>query len=405
MLETLVSLMGAENVPPVPARRDTSGLANPEPWLREILTGGVRSDAGIAVNEHTALNYSSVLACVRVLSETLGSMPCITYRAVDQSREKASGHYAYRLLHDEPNPEHTPATFFETQMNQCARWGNSYAWIEWNNAGRPKALWPLNPAHMTVRRVKRRLVYDYQDPDGEMTGKYLAEDILHVRTIGDDMVGWSPIRLARESIGTGMAAAKFGAKLFANGAKIGGILQVPGKLKDKPQFTADFNKAYGSAENAQKTLVVDDGAKFIATSIPPDDAQFLETRKFQRTEIASIYRVPPHMIGDLERATFSNIEHQSLMFLSYTMLPWIKRFEQEITKKLLGGGYFAKFQVLELLRGDMKTRFESYGIGIKDGWLCQNEVRAWEELPPIPGGDVYRMQMQMVPLVGGQEGV
>jgi HK97 family phage portal protein len=181
---------------------------------------------------------------------------------------------------------------------------------------------------------------------------------------------------------------------------------VPGRLKDRQKFTEEFNKAYGSVENAHKTLVIDDGAKWVATTIPPDDAQFLETRKFQRSEIAAIYRVPPHLIGDLERATFSNIEHQSLEFIQYSMLPWMTRFEQEFNRKLLGDGYFCRFLVAALLRGDMKSRYEAYNTGLRAGFLNQDEVRELEEMNPIPGGDVYRVQAQMVPLTqldGGEQ--
>jgi HK97 family phage portal protein len=398
MIETLVSLMGRENIPPVPQRR-SSEVANMAPWLADSLPSAW---SGIAVNEVTALNYSAVLACIRVLSETLGCLPVHIYRSLERGREKATGHYAWKLLHEEPNPNMPPCVFWENLMGDANRWGNAFAFIDWNNAGRPRALWPLYASHMAVKRKDRQVFYEYRDPSSTFSGLHPAEDILHFRTIGDDLTGWSPIRLAREAIGTGMAASKFGAKLFANGAKVGGILQVPGKLKDKAQFNADFNKAYGSVENAQKTLVIDDGAKFLPTSIPPDDAQFLETRKFQRSEIASIYRVPPHLIGDLERATFSNIEHQSLEFVQYSMLPWITRFEQELNRKLLGGGYFCRFLIAALLRGDQKSRYEAYRTGILSGFLSQDDIREMEEMNPIPGGDVYRMQMQMVPLTGGQ---
>lgn len=398
MIETLFSLAGRENVmPEVRSSEFVSGLSAPAEWLWDAL-GAVKTDAGVAVNETVALNYATVFACIRVLSETLASMPLIVYRQLERGREKAPEHYAYRLLKEEPNPEISASTFIETLMQWVNRWGNAYALIEWNRAGRARALWPLAPQWMRVQRVNGRLVYSYEDRSSQWFGVYPAEDIIHIRTLGDDLVGWSPIRLARQAIGAGMAAAQFGAKLFANGAKIGGILQVPGRLKDRQRFIDEFNKAYASAENAHKTLVIDDGAKWVATTIPPDDAQFLETRKFQRSEIAAIYRVPPHLIGDLERATFSNIEHQSLEFIQYSMLPWMTRFEQEFNRKLLGEGYFCKFLVAALLRGDMKSRYEAYNTGLRAGFLCQNEVRELEEMNPVPGGDVYRVQAQMVPL-------
>ncbi len=400
MIETLFSLAGRDNILSRPHERgqDASGLASPEPWLVDALTLG-RTDAGIPVNENAALNYAAVYACIRVLSETLASLPLIVYRELPGGgRERAVEHYAYQLLKDEPNPEMSAATFIETMMQWVNRFGNAYAAIDWNRAGRARALWPLHPAWMRVERRNGRVIYSYEDRSSPWSRSYAPADIIHVRTLGDDLVGWSPIRLARESIGAGVAAARFAAKLFSNGARIGGILQVPGKLKDRQKFTEEFNKAYASSENAHRTLVVDDGAKWISTSVPPDDAQFLETRKFQRSEIAAIYRVPPHLIGDLERATFSNIEHQSQEFIQYSMLPWMTRFEQEFDRKLLGKGFFCKFLVANLLRGDMKSRYEAYNTALRGGWLNQNEVRELEEMNPIPGGDRYRVQAQMVPL-------
>ncbi len=399
-IETLISLMGEENIPPVPARRSqASGLANPEPWLVDALTFGQKTSSGQAVSEDSALNYTAVLACIRVLSETLASLPMHVYRRLEpEGKERARGHYAYALLHDEPNPAMSAYTFKDVMMANAARWGNAYAWIDWTGAGRPRAFWPLRPDRMKVSFVNRRLVYEYDCPRRQFSGKYLAEDIIHIRTLGDDLVGYSPIRLAREAIGLGMGAAQYGGKLFANGARIGGVLQVPGRLKDKRQFEADFNAKFAAAENAHKTLVIDDGAKFVATTFPPDDAQFLETRKFSRGEVASIYRVPPHLIGDLERATNSNIEHQSLEFIKFTMLPWIVNWEQEFNRKVLGGGFHCEFLLDALERADIQSRYAAYNTGIMSGMLNQDECRAREGMNPIPGGNVHRMQMQMVPL-------
>jgi HK97 family phage portal protein len=283
-------------------------------------------------------------------------------------------------------------------MANAARWGNAYAWIDWTKAGRPRAFWPLRPDRMKVSFVNRRLVYEYNCPLKAFSGKYLADDIIHIRTLGDELVGYSPIRLAREAIGIGMAAAQYGGKLFANGARIGGVLQVPGRLKDKAQFEGDFNRKFAAAENAHKTLVIDDGAKFVATTFPPDDAQFLETRKFSRGEICSIYRVPPHLAGDLERATNSNIEHQSLEFIKFSMLPWIVNWEQEFNRKTLGGGFHCEFLLDALERADIQSRYTAYNTGIMAGMLNQDECRAREGMNPIAGGNVHRMQMQMVPL-------
>lgn len=347
------------------------------------------------------MNYAAVHACVKVLAETLACLPLHVYHRMDRGRERAHGHYAYRLLRIEPNPDMSSYTWREVMMNNAARWGNAYSLIDWNQAGRPRAIWPLRPEFMTVERVAGRVAYRYERTGDPWRGRWAKDEILHIRTLGDDLVGYSPIRLARESIGTGMAASQFGARLFSNGARVGGILQVPGRLKDRAKFEADFNAKHESVQNAHRTLVIDDGSKWVSTSFPPDDAQFLETRKHQRGEIASIYRIPPHMVGDLDKATKANIEQQAIEFVQFTMLPWITNWEQEITRKLLAGDYYAEFLTDVLLRGDFLSRIQGYNIGLRDGVYSINECREKENMNPIPGGDEHRVQAQMISVKQG----
>lgn len=395
---TLLRWMGA----PVETRSETSGLAQPETWMMEALTGGAPSAAGVHVSETSALNYAAVHACVKVLAETLACLPLHVYARLDRGRERAHGHYAYQLLRNEPNPDMSSYTWREIMMNNAARWGNAYAYIEWNNAGRPRAIWPLRPEFMRVERVNGRIAYRYERSRDQLAGRYAASDILHIRTLGDDLVGYSPIRLAREAIGTGIAASQFGAKLFSNGARVGGILQVPGRLKDRARFEAEFNAKHESTQNAHRTLVIDDGSKWISTSFPPDDAQFLETRKFQRGEIAAVYRIPPHMVGDLDKATKANIEQQAMEFVQFTMLPWITNWEQELNRKLLGGTYYCEFLTNYLMRGDFESRMNAYATGTRIGMFSINEAREMENLNPIPGGDEHRVQAQMISVQDGK---
>jgi HK97 family phage portal protein len=387
-----------------PAERAEQSLATatPDSWPWDALTGGGRTSAGVGVSETTALNYSAVLACVKVLAETLACLPLHVYQRLDRGREKAHGHYAYRLLRMEPNPEMSSYTWREIMMNNAARWGNAYSLIDWTVGGRPRAIWPLRPEFMTVERVAGKVVYRYRRSGDRWSGPWAPDEVLHIRTLGDELVGYSPIRLARESIGTGIAASQFGAKLFSNGARVGGILQVPGRLKDRARFEADFNAKHESVQNAHRTLVIDDGSKWVSTSFPPDDAQFLETRKYQRSEVASIYRIPPHMIGDLDKATKANIEQQAIEFVQFTMLPWMTNWEQEITRKLLSGEFYAEFLTDVLLRGDSLSRIQSYNIGLRDGLYSINECREKENMNPIPGGDVHRIQAQMISVEEGK---
>ena len=306
-----------------------------------FLFGG--STAGKPVNERSAMQMTAVYACVRILSEAIAGLPVHLYQyKEDGSKEKALSHSLYRLLHDEPNPEMTRFVFRETLMTHLLLWGNAYAQIIRNGKGEVLALYPLMPNRMTVDRdEKGHLYYQYQMQDSDAptmkngTVTLKPTDVLHIPGLGfDGLVGYSPIAMAKNAIGMAIACEEYGAKFFANGATPGGLLEYPGTVKNPEAVRESWNKGF-SGSNSHKIAVLEEGMKYTPISISPEQAQFLETRKFQIDEIARIFRVPPHMVGDLEKSSFSNIEQQSLEFVKYTLEPWIIRWEQSINRALL----------------------------------------------------------------------
>lgn len=371
--------------------------------------------AGKPVNEHTAMQMTAVYSCVRILAETLAGLPLHLYKYNDSGgKEKYLQHPLYRLLHDEPNPEMTSFTFRETLMSHLLLWGNAYAQIIRNARGEVIALYPLMPNKMTVDRDKNgRLFYLYQRSveDAPTLGKdslvYLdPSDVLHIPGLGfDGLVGYSPIAMAKNAIGLAMATEEYGAKFFANGAAPGGVLEHPGTIKDPQKVKDSWNAAYQGSTNSHRVAVLEEGMKYQQIGIPPEQAQFLETRKFQINEIARIFRVPPHMLADLEKSSFSNIEQQSLEFVKYTLDPWVVRWEQNMYRSLLMASekptVFIKFNVDGLLRGDYVSRMNGYATARQNGWMSANDIRELENLDRIPaelGGDLYLINGAMTKL-------
>ncbi len=371
--------------------------------------------AGKPVNEHTAMQMTAVYSCVRILAETLAGLPLHVYKYNDSGgKEKHLKHPLYRLLHDEPNPEMTSFTFRETLMSHLLLWGNAYAQIIRNARGEVIALYPLMPNKMTVDRDKNgRLFYLYQRSidDTPTLGKdglvYLdPSDVLHIPGLGfDGLVGYSPIAMAKNAIGLAMATEEYGAKFFANGAAPGGVLEHPGTIKDPQKVKDSWNAAYQGSTNSHRVAVLEEGMKYQQIGIPPEQAQFLETRKFQINEIARIFRVPPHMLADLEKSSFSNIEQQSLEFVKYTLDPWVVRWEQNMFRSLLTASekttVFIKFNVDGLLRGDYVSRMSGYATARQNGWMSANDIRELENLDRIPvelGGDLYLINGAMTKL-------
>lgn len=369
--------------------------------------------AGKAVTERSAMQMTAVYSCVRILAEAIAGLPVHLYRYRDDGgKEKAVDHPLYRLLHDEPNPEMSSFVFRETLMTHLLLWGNAYAQIIRNGRGEVIALYPLMPNKMTVDRDdKGQLFYRYQMSTDEAGGKnetviLSPSDVLHVPGLGfDGLVGYSPIAMAKNAIGLAIATEEYGSKFFANGAAPSGVLEHPGTIKDPQRVRESWMSQFGGSQNSGKIAVLEEGLKYTPISISPEQAQFLETRKFQINEIARIFRVPPHMLADLEKSSFSNIEQQSLEFVKYTLDPWVIRWEQSIQRTLLSPSekkeYFVKFNVEGLLRGDYQSRMNGYATARQNGWMSANDIRELENLDRIPaedGGDLYLINGNMLPL-------
>ena len=374
-----------------------------------------RTTSGKPVNERTAMQTTAVYACVRILAEAVASLPLHVYEYQDDGGKKlVHDHPLYYLLHDEPNPEMTSFVFRETLMSHLLIWGNAYAQIIRDGAGRVLGLYPLLPDKMDVQRDDRGniyYVYSRNSDENPMFKEYgdirlKAEEVLHIPGLGfDGLIGYSPIAMAKNAVGMTLACEEYGASFFENGANPGGVLEHPGVLKDPSKVRESWNSVYRGVNNAHKIAVLEEGMKYQQIGIPPEEAQFLETRKFQINEIARLYRIPPHMIGDLDKSSFSNIEQQSLEFVKYTLDPWVIRWEQSLQRSLLlpgeKGKYFIKLNVDGLLRGDYQSRMNGYAVGRQNGWFSANDIREMENMNPIPdeqGGNLYLINGAMTKL-------
>ena len=362
------------------------------------------SGSGKSVTVQSAIQLSTVYACVRVISETIASLPLGIYETVNDGNEKATDHPLYRLLHDEPNSEMTSFVFREVMLAHLLLYGNSYSQIIRSGKNQVIGLYPLLPDHMNVDRdSKGNLTYTYTTSDGK-TVLIKPRDVLHIPGLGfDGVMGYSPIALEKNAIGLGIASEEYGSKFFSNGARPSGILTHPNTVKNPKALRESWNSAYGGSSNSNRVAILEEGMRFEPIAIPNNEAQFLETRKFQVDEICRIFRVPPHLVGNLEHATFSNIEHQSIDFAVHTIRPWLVRIEQAMNRALLSdqekGRFFVQFNIDGLMRGDYKSRMEGYAIGRQNGWLSANDIRALENQNPIPadqGGDAYLVNGNMI---------
>ena len=373
------------------------------------------SGSGKSVSPSSAIQVSAVYACVRVIAETIASLPFHVYEATDEGSRKAVEHPLYRLIHDEPNLEMTSFVWRETMLTHLLLYGNSYCQIIRTGRSQIDSLYPLLPDHMEVDRdSKGNLTYTYTTSDGK-TWALDPSEVLHVPGLGfDGIVGYSPIALEKSAIGLGIAAEEYGSKFFSNGARPSGILTHPNTVKDPKKLRESWNAAYGGSVNSGKVAVLEENMSYTPISIPNSEAQFLETRKFQVSEICRIYRVPPHMVGDLEHATFSNIEHQSISFAVHTIRPWVVRIEQAMNRALFAekekGVFYVRFNMDGLMRGSYKERMEGYAIGRQNGWLSMNDIRGLENMNPVSeedGGNALLVNGNMVSvrraMLGGSE--
>ena len=364
------------------------------------------SGSGKSVTAQSAVQLTTVYACVRVIAETIASLTFNVYEQTDGGSVRAIDHPLQHLLHDEPNPEMTSFVWRETMLTHLLLWGNSYSQIIRTGRNGIVGLYPLLPDHMTVdRNSKGLLTYTYTTSDGK-TVLLDPDDVLHIPGLGfDGVIGYSPIALEKNAVGLGIAAEEYGSKFFQNGARPSGVLTHPNTVKDLKRLRESWNAAYGGSGNSGKVAVLEEAMTFTPISMPNNEAQFLETRKFQVAEICRIYRVPPHLVGDLEHATFSNIEHQGISFAVHTIRPWLVRIEQSINRALFSdsekGRFFVQFNIDGLMRGDYKSRMEGYAIARQNGWMSANDIRELENLNPLPeeeGGNAYLINGNMIPI-------
>ena len=364
------------------------------------------ANSGEKVDEQSAMQISTVYACVRLLAETVAALPLHLYRYTDggKGKESAFDHPLYRILYRQPNDEMSSFIWRETMMTHLLLWGNAYSQIIRDGRNNVLGLYPLLPENVEVDRDEQgQLYYIYHAYTDEVPGEqnqdiyFRKDEILHIPGLGfNGLVGFSPIAMMKNSLGTTLAVEKYGASFFKNGAQPSGVLEHPGVLKDPQKIRDNWTAVYGGANNAHRVAVLEEGMAYKAISLPPEDSQFLSTRQFGVEEICRIFRVPPHMVQSLEHATFSNIEHQSSDFVVHTLTPWLVRFEQAIIKDLLleeeQDVLFPKFNVDGLLRGDYQSRMNGYATGISNGFLSPNDIHRLENMDLIPaeeGGDDY----------------
>lgn len=370
-----------------------------------FITARSTSTSGTVVDAHTAMNLSAVYACVRVLSETIGSLPLIIYKNTKTGKDRATNHPLYRVLHDAPNPEMTSMQWRETVMAHLSLQGNHFSEIIFQDT-KVKELWPIPPDLVEIKRDQNnKLVYKVNIGGGKVLNK---EKVLHIRGLSlDGIVGVSPITYARETIGLGLAAQEYASRFFSGDANPNGVYSHPTQLGDVAykRLQEALKDGRQGLSRQHRNVILEEGMKWERVSLSPEDAQLLESRKFGVEEIARIYRIPLHKINSMEKATFSNIEQQAIEFVTDTIRPWLVRIEQEITMKLIGeadrDNIFAEFLVEGLLRGDTKSRYEAYNIARNGGWMSANDIRRLENMNDIENGDTYLVPLNMTPAKQG----
>lgn len=370
-----------------------STLREPADWLYKAFTGASETASGESVGPDTALTLSSYFAAIRAISEDVAKLPLILYRRLEpRGKLRASSEPIYRLLHDSPNPEMSSMSFRETMTLHAIGWGNGLAEISRDAKGQPVALWPLDPNRVRIDRgPDRRLRYRVFTLDaGEIILR--PSDVLHIHGLGfDGVTGYSVAHLARESIGGALATEKAGSALFANSSVPSGVLELPSNVNKNiiETIRESWESKHKGSGNTGKTAVLAGGVTFKPLALPNKDSQWIESREFSVNELARWLRIPPHKIGHLRNATFSNIEQQSIEYVTDTLQPWLTRWEQEIARKLLTdrSELFAEHLVDGLLRGDTTSRYNAYRAGILAGWMTRNEARILENMNPLDGLD------------------
>ena len=373
----------------------STSLSNPAAWLTGLFG---TSKTGVQVSEDNALTFSAVYAAVRIISETIASIPLNVYQADGETRVKAVGHPIQDLLAKAPNSVSSTFTFREAMAANLVLHGNAYAKIEMNAAGRPTALIPLNPMKVEVKVVDGEKVYIFADKH-----TYLDYEIIHFVGLSfNGLTGKSPLAVAREAVAIGLAAQEYGARFYSNGANTGGVITAPGRLNTEviKRLKESWNRANSGNSNAHGTAILEEGMKYEKIGLDPEAAQFLQSRKFQVNEIARIFRIPPSYLADLENSsTRANVEQQAIQFVRDCITPYVRRMEVELNRKLFREdepNLYAYFTVEGLMRGDLKGRYDAYATARQWGWLSVNDIRDLENLNPVEGGDIYLQPLNMV---------
>jgi len=378
-------------------------------WINNAFNDGEKTTAGITVDSDTALTHSAVYRAVNILSSTIASLPIELFKPDEKGDiTKVNSHPGLRLLTRSPNEIQTPYIFIETMQTGPLTWGNGYAYIHRDIIGQPKRLQLIHPKNVQVKATDQYIFYDIQDFEGGDKNNVRSMNILHVPGLGyDGVVGKSPINVAAESIAGGLATQKFGNKFYANGANQTGILMHPHQLSAKAQenLKSSFDKKTKGLDNAGGTMILEEGLKYQPITIPPEQAQFLQSRRFSVEEVARWFGLPPHLLADLTKSSYNSIEAQGLEFLIYTLRAWLKRWEQELDRKLLteselDEGYFFKFNIEGLLRADSTTRANFLTMMVNNGLYTINEARKIEKMPRYnhENADKLMKQVQNVPI-------
>ena len=372
----------------------STSLSNPAAWLTGLFG---TSKTGVQVSEDNALTFSAVYAAVRIISETIASIPLNVYQADGETRVKAVGHPVQDLLAKAPNSVSSTFTFREAMASNLVLHGNAYAKIEMNAAGRPTALIPLNPMKVEVKVVDGEKVYVFDEKH-----TYLDYEMLHFVGLSfNGLVGKSPLSMAREAVAIGLAAQEYGARFYSNGANAGGVITAPGRLNTEvvKRLRESWNRAQSGLGSSHSTAILEEGMKYEKIGLDPEAAQFLQSRKFQVNEIARIFRIPPSYLADLENSsTRANTEQQAIQFVRDCITPYVRRMEVELNRKLFREdepNLYAYFTMEGLMRGDQKARYEAYAVARNWGWLSVNDIRDLENLNPVEGGDIYLQPLNM----------
>ena len=383
-------------------RTQAATTTDREGWLIDWIRGGSQTTSGITVTPNKAMQMATVFACIRNISDDIGALPLAVYSKSGDKRTKEGDHPVTKMLAVEPNEEMTAVSLRTAMQAHILGWGNGYCEIVRRIDGTPAAIYPLKPDRVApLRDSNGQLLYEISKDDGSKI-RLPAKKVLHVPGLGyDGLVGYNVIRYARESIGLGMAAEEFGNAFYGNGLNPSMVLTFPEALSDRARenLKRAIVKNNAGLKNAFKAMLLEEGGKAEKVTIAPEEAQFLQTREFSVVEICRWFRMPPHMVSDLSRATFSNIEHQAIQYVTNTLTPWLVRWEQEINRKLLTPPYYCKHNVQGLLRGDIQSRYKAYAVGRQWGWLSADEIREMEDMNPLPdgAGGEYLVPMNMSP--------